>query len=350
MKRVVVAESSPTIKSVSDNLLRQNGYNVVCTSDGLQAWEVINSDKPDLVLTGLNLSGITGLELCRQISGDNQVGGIPVVVMVGAKDDISEDELKSTGARGRLKKPFSPRDLLLIVKKLIGEGEDKDIDKDVAVSGDTSKATSYEARVLSTTRHLEDAKGDVYNLDWTDLSDTGSREVDISKNEGGIGAPTDDQKITISKDQFDLESLNAAKEKQRESNVKSSDDEDYEWFVGEMQKDTSIDSETSQPEKKISGEEKAPAAADLSPDDSGLKFDDFGSSDSKIFDSDETANEEHISPKQAETAPTKMAQQDLTEDEISKIADKVSQNLAAAIAANIDRRTIVEAIKSVIKK
>jgi len=343
-----VAESSPTIKSVSDNLLRQNGYNVICTSDGLQAWEVINSDKPDLVLTGLNLSGISGLELCRQISGDNLVGGIPVVVMVGSKDDVSEDELISTGARGRLKKPFSPRDLLTIVKKLIGEGET--IDQAAPVSGDTSRTTSYEAKVLSTTRHLENTKGEVYNLDWTDLNDTGSREFDISQNEGGIIGSPDDQEIAIIEDQFDLASLNAAKEENRESNVRSSNDEDYDWFIGEMQKDTSKGPDTSHPEKKTPDGEESSADINLSSDNSDLKFDDFGSSNSKIFDSDKTPIEKHSSPKQPETARADKSRQGFTDDEISKIADKVAQNLAAALAANIDRQKILDAINSVIKQ
>ncbi len=67
MKKIIVADASPTIKSVADSLLRQHGYNVICTSDGLQAWEVIQAERPDLVLAGLNLSGISGLELSSHV-------------------------------------------------------------------------------------------------------------------------------------------------------------------------------------------------------------------------------------------------------------------------------------------
>jgi CheY-like chemotaxis protein len=348
MKKVVVAESSPTIRSVSDNLLRQNGYNVVCTSDGLQAWEVINSEKPDLVLTGLNLSGISGLELCRQISGDNQVGGIPVVVMVGAKDDISEDELISTGARGRLKKPFSPRDLLIIIKKLIGEGENAN--QNAPVSGDTSRATSYQAKVLSTTRHLENTKGEVYNLDWTDLNDTGSQQLDISQDEENISNPADDQEITISENQFDLESLNAEHAENQGSNDVSSDDEDYDWFIGEMQKSTSKEKETPQPEKKIPEKSMPGEESSQIPGDEGLNFDDFGSPNTKIFVPEEKPIEKKTPAVQTESAGADAGSPGISDDELMKIADRVTQNLAAAIVANIDRQKIVEAIKSVIKK
>jgi CheY-like chemotaxis protein len=57
------------------------------------------------------------------MAGDGLTGGIPVVVLVGNKDNVSSDELKSSGVKGKLQKPFSPRDLLTVVTKLIGKGE-----------------------------------------------------------------------------------------------------------------------------------------------------------------------------------------------------------------------------------
>ena len=148
MKKIVVAESSPTIKSVADTLLRQNGYNVVCTSDGLQAWEVISSGNPDLVLTGLNLSGMSGLELCRQMAGDGLSGGIPVVVMIGGRDKVSEEELLASGIKAKLKKPFSPRDLLNIVTKLIGKGEKTSQSAAVPLAPDLSVLCSHQSDCL----------------------------------------------------------------------------------------------------------------------------------------------------------------------------------------------------------
>ena len=69
------------------------------------------------------------MELCSQMSGDHLAGGIPVVLLIGAKDNFAEEELISSGARGRLKKPFSPRDLLEIISKLIGpsDGESPEV-------------------------------------------------------------------------------------------------------------------------------------------------------------------------------------------------------------------------------
>lgn len=345
MKKIVVAESSPTIRSVADNLLRQNGYGVVCTSDGLQAWEVVNSERPDLVLAGLSLSGVTGLELCRQITGDNAVGGIPVVVMTGAKDSLEEDELKSAGARGRLKKPFSPRDLLVIVKKLIGEGETEN--QAAPASNVESKSTKYKANVLSTTRHLENTRNDVYNLDWADLNDTGSQEISLTDGGVNVGDTGDEQEIRITDDQYDLESLNASSEGSVKPKAESSDDEDYDWFIGEMKKEspdptqTEEESDTDDMDGEKSGSES---------EDEELKFEDFGSPSAKIFVPPKKQSEKKASPPQKKQDGADISKPGISDDDLSKIADRVTQHLAAAIVARIDKQKIIEAIKSVIKQ
>jgi CheY-like chemotaxis protein len=349
MKKIVVAESSPTIKSVADTLLRQNGYDVVCTSDGLQAWEVINSGRPDLVLTGLNLSGINGLELCRQMAGDGLTGGIPVVVLVGSKDNVSADELKSSGVKGKLQKPFSPRDLLNVVKRLIGKGEETS--QPAPISKNTNGSANNEADAISSTRHSENNKGDDYNLDWTDLSDKGmGKEPDI-KNEDPADGHVDDQEILLNEDQFGLASLNAGQEKNQKPREDSSSDEDYDWFVGEMKKENSGEPgkesrESISPKGNAPSDEMNPPAVD----DDEINFEDFESSGAKMFVPEEAPVEKKIPQNQAAKVSTIPEKPTLSEEEISRIADKVVQKLAAAITANIDRKKILEAINSVVKQ
>jgi CheY-like chemotaxis protein len=347
MKKIVVAESSPTIKSVADNLLRQNGYEVVCTSDGLQAWEVINSEKPDLVLTGLNISGINGLELCRQVSSDSKIGEIPVAMMVGAKDNVSEDELISTGASGKLNKPFSPRDLLVIVRELIGEGETVD-QPDEPSSGEKPKTANNKAEVLTTARHLGKSGEEVYNLDWTDLNDSSVTDSGISEDvNAGEDDFDDDQEIKIIDDQFDLAALNQVEE-ETESKRQPSDDEDYDWFVGEMQKDVSNESEGAKSKEKV-GKDKKISPPKSSADKLQPVEEEIKSSNTRVFGRDNKKVERKASRQNSDPIGSDSESRTVTEAEITKIAEKVTQNLASAIAANIDNKKIIDAIKSVLK-
>jgi CheY-like chemotaxis protein len=345
MKKVIVADASSTIKSVADSLLRQHGYSVICTSDGLQAWEVIQAERPDLVLAGLNLSGISGLELCRQMSGDQLVGGVPVVLLISGKDDFSEEQLISSGARGRLKKPFSPRDLLEVISKLIGSGEGVSPEQQIAREG--TPQTSYQANVISsTTRHLSKDTGQVYNLNWTDLQDKDIEIPDEPEKVASLDTSEQDQELLIEEDQFNL-IRESAEDEVSDTSSESEEDEDYNWFIGEMKREMEGPVSAGKPQAPGPTEEKSSIKAKPSSPDF-LNYDDLRPSESgqAARRDSRTAVEGKPGPEKVVEAARPRAE--LSGAEIDKIAEIVASKLAAHIAAQIDRKTIFEAIKSVL--
>ncbi len=345
MKKVIVADASPTIKSVADSLLRQHGYNVVCTSDGLQAWEVIQAERPDLVLAGLNLSGISGLELCRQMSGDQLAGGVPVVLLIGAKDDIAEEQLISSGARGRLKKPFSPRDLLEVISKFIGPGDGMSAEQPDGREG--TPQTSYQAEVISsTTRHLNRGSEQIYDLNWTDLQDKDIERSDKPEKVASIDTSKQEQDLLIEEDQFNL-IHEPAEDEILETASKSDEDEDYNWFIGEMKREMEGSGSKDRPKASGMPEEVSPIQIKPSSPDS-LKYDDLrpSGSDQAVRHAGRPAADQELKIKNA--IETAQPREGLSSAEIDKIAEVVASKLAVHIAAQIDKETIFEAIKSVL--
>lgn len=342
MKKVIVADASPTIKSVADSLLRQHGCDVVCTSDGLQAWEVVQAERPDLVLVGLNLSGISGLELCRQMSKDQLAGGIPVVLLVGAKDDFTEEQLISSGARGHLKKPFSPRDLLETITRLIGPGKGQPSGQPGAREG--TSQTSCQADVISTTRHLDKEPEEVYNLDWTDLKDMNGERSGTPLKVTSFDASEQDQELLIEKDQFNL-IHEQAEDEIEEAPSEQEDDEDYDWFVGEMKRE--IEGPKPDDKSKAAGAPKKVSSIHIKPSaPDALKYDDLrpSGSDQAARQAGKPAVGQEFKPKNAVKAERPPAR--FSGAEINEIAERVASKLAAHIAAQIDKKTILEAIKS----
>lgn len=341
MKKIVVAEASSTIKSVADTLLRQKGYDVICTSDGLQAWEVIQSEKPEMVFAGLNLSGISGLELCRQVSGGQPDAGTPVVLLMGARDVLSDDQLKSSGARGRLKKPFSPRDLLETVVKVIGPGHDPSSGKAGLQKG-TAK-TSYKAEVMSSNPHLSAGPDDIYNLDWTDLENLKDSEEEPGK-EVDMDLIDDSQQLIIDQNQYNLiPDPDAEGPGDNEGQSPHDRDEDYDWFVGEMKKE--IEGVPPSKEKSVppQGRDKSSDTRMKRSPSGELKFEDLSPAS--------RAREARAAPDLAisDTVHKGKKSDSLTPEDIEKIADKVVSRLAATIVSRLDRKTIYEAIRSVLK-
>ncbi len=192
-KKILIAEASSTIKSVADSLLRQHGYDVVCTSDGLQAWEVIQAERPELALIGLNLSGVPGLELCKQMSGDQIARGIPSLLIIGAGDNLSKEELIKSGARGYLKKPFSPKDLLEAVTRLVGPGKESEAQQ--VNGGHNTTKTTYKAEVYSTTGNIKNDSDQIHNINWSDINETS--DVPQPRKVASVNASSDEHELLI---------------------------------------------------------------------------------------------------------------------------------------------------------
>ncbi len=357
MKKVVVAEASPTIKSVADSLLRQNGYDVVCTSDGLQAWEIVSGEGPDLVLIGQGLSGISGLDLCRKISNDNLTGGIPVIVMIGAKDAVTEEQVIASGARGKLRKPFSPKDLLDVVARLTGQVSERTSKISEPIDIQKAKITTQ----VSSSQSPHDNK-ESYNLEWLDLKD--AEPNGIIPKVASFDTASEDAGLVISDDQYGLSDPQFDPEPEPEyaPPVNPKKDEDYEWFLGEIKKEMEGKSKANhqaEPEVSVSAvpsklTPKKPAEA--------LKFDDIASAkepqrpaayprpreNSSPVTSPPRPNINHRPSIQKDTQNASGGQ--LTEEQLNSLADRVAARLAAQIVSKIDKNLIMDAIKAVLKQ
>ncbi len=272
MKKILVVENSPTIISVADSLLRTKGYDVTCLTNGEKALEFAQTEKPDLILTAIGLDGIDGLQLCSKITSGPVTGGIPVVLLIGDKDDIYEDKFDVSGARGRLKKPFSPKELVSIVAKFTGGDKmrpAKVVDqKDetgprltpVDSPEEVGSATTNVARDKSDARRHET----VFNLEWQDLKDDPDFEVE---RQGA--AENDDSGLVIDDDQYGLAKLND----EMVPIAPNAEDEDYDWFIGEMKKEIEKPEDGKKPgepaDKTASQPEHAKAKQDVSYDNIG---------------------------------------------------------------------------------
>lgn len=106
--KVLVADDSKTMRTMVLRHLRQHGIDNATfleAVDGTSALELVNSERPDLVICSWELPVISGLELCQKIGGES--GCVFVMVMA---DRTAENRAlaKSAGARFLVSKPLTP--------------------------------------------------------------------------------------------------------------------------------------------------------------------------------------------------------------------------------------------------
>jgi two-component system KDP operon response regulator KdpE len=107
--RVLVVEDDPNIVDLIRSNLAVRGFDTIVSTDGLRALQLLETERPDIILLDLMLPEIDGFELCRQVRERSTVGVIVVSARGGDRDKVAALNL---GADDYMTKPFSIEELL----------------------------------------------------------------------------------------------------------------------------------------------------------------------------------------------------------------------------------------------
>lgn len=118
-KRIVVVDDEAHIRHIVSMKLRNAGFEVLTASDGEEALELCNSEKPDLLITDYQMPLLSGLELCQKLRASEATREIPVVMLTARGFDLDPSETAQTGIAAVMSKPFSPREVLEKVNQLL---------------------------------------------------------------------------------------------------------------------------------------------------------------------------------------------------------------------------------------
>lgn len=128
---ILVCDDEPHIVHVVSTKLRNAGFEIVTAADGEEAFEVACDAPPDLVITDYQMPFLSGLELCAKLRAEPRTGDIPIIMLTARGFSISQTELEGTNIQKVLPKPFSPRELLGVVRTIL--------EAVPVVSGDTTR-------------------------------------------------------------------------------------------------------------------------------------------------------------------------------------------------------------------
>lgn len=112
--KILIVDDEPiNIESVQKHL-RSAGYeSFVSTSDARQAIELIRSERPDVVLLGITMPHVHGLDILEVLRGDLQTEHLPVLMLTAGCDEDIRSQAMELGATDFLSKPVRPTELIL---------------------------------------------------------------------------------------------------------------------------------------------------------------------------------------------------------------------------------------------
>lgn len=115
-ERILVVDDEKDILELIDYNLSKNGYKVKTVTSGEEALELIKDNDYDLIILDLMLPGVDGFDLCKIIKADKHKANIPIVMVTAKAEEADKVAGLEIGADHYVTKPFSPRELLAIVK------------------------------------------------------------------------------------------------------------------------------------------------------------------------------------------------------------------------------------------
>ncbi len=110
-KKIVLAESEPLIIEILPQFLKPIGYEVIVSTDGESALQVIKRELPDLIILDSSLPKIDGLQLCQILKNDFITSYIPIVILIEKRQIRKELLAVKEGVDDYIIKPPDPIDL-----------------------------------------------------------------------------------------------------------------------------------------------------------------------------------------------------------------------------------------------
>ena len=117
--RLLLVEDHPTMRGAVRAILEAEGYEVAEVGDGASALEAIRRHPPDLIVLDLNIPGVSGAEVLRELRADPATEAVRVVVATAEGEEGRASAMR-LGADEYLTKPFGPAVLLRTVAQVLG--------------------------------------------------------------------------------------------------------------------------------------------------------------------------------------------------------------------------------------
>ena len=106
-QKILIVDDAKTNLMILSSLLAEEG-DIICTTDGVQAIALAESDLPDLILLDVSMPGMDGYEVCRRLKSNIRTRDIPVVFVTGRTEDNDQEKGLLLGAIDYILKPYSP--------------------------------------------------------------------------------------------------------------------------------------------------------------------------------------------------------------------------------------------------
>ena len=121
MCKILVVDDERALRLLITGTLEIGDFNIVEAENGIEALELVNRERPDLIILDVMMPGMTGYEVCKRIKTNPDIADTKVLILTAKGQQTDKEAAWEAMADFYLDKPFSPMKLLSMVEEILSK-------------------------------------------------------------------------------------------------------------------------------------------------------------------------------------------------------------------------------------
>ena len=111
MKKILIVDDEPFIRALLEETLEDfedKGVKLLAAGNGIEGWQSIQQEHPDLVFLDVMMPKMSGYEVCQRTKQDTELSDVYVIMLTAKGQEIDRERGEQSGADEYVTKPFDP--------------------------------------------------------------------------------------------------------------------------------------------------------------------------------------------------------------------------------------------------